>query len=90
MSKSESTRRCTEDCLRGLLKQADDFARREPVKAAVAALAVALAIQLTPRRYVAGVFQTVIAPLVEPTLLALGVIKVLEVIADTQKATQGE
>lgn len=64
--------------LRRVIGQAEDFVRREPGKAVVAAFGVGLALRVLPPRFVGRAAGTLLARVLPPTLLALGVLKAFE------------
>lgn len=67
-----------EDTLRQTWGDIQDYVHREPAKAALAAFVVGLSIGLLPTRWVAGAVTVAGSALLRPTLLLLGVSKVME------------
>lgn len=73
-----------EDPARRLLSSLREFARREPTKAAAAAFAAGVIINLLPRKAVASAAAAVGATLLRPALLSLGVVKAVELCFPTR------
>ena len=67
-----------EFCARRIVGDIKDFARREPVTAAAAALGFGVLLNLLPTRVVVGTIATVGVMLARPIILSLGVTKALE------------
>jgi len=61
-----------------LMDEVESFARRDPSKAAMAALGLGLALQVLPLRAIVSGVTAVGVTLLRPTLLTLGAIKALE------------
>lgn len=61
-----------------VIEQTEDFVRREPGKAVAAAFGVGLALRLLPPRLMGRAAGTLLARVLPPTLLALGVLKAFE------------
>jgi len=75
---NETPARPVQFCARNLLTDAREFARREPLTAAAAALGFGVLLNLLPTRVLVGTAAVVGALVVRPVLLSLGVTKVLE------------
>lgn len=69
---------------RRVIEQAGDFVRREPGKAVAAAFGVGLALKLLPTRFVGRAAGMLVARVLPPTLLALGVSKAFELCCEHQ------
>lgn len=67
-----------EFCLRRMLGELQDFARREPATTVAAAVGAGLLINLLPTRAVVGTVTVLGALLIRPVLLSLGVTKAME------------
>lgn len=67
-----------ESNLSGLLQKAEDYARREPAKAAAAAFGAGLLLNVIPPRLIIGTVAAVTVPFVRPALFALGLLKAFE------------
>jgi len=61
-----------------LIDEVESFARRDPSKAAIAALGLGLALHVLPTRAIVAGVTAVGLTLLRPTLLTLGAIKALE------------
>lgn len=64
--------------LDALLERADDFARREPIRATVSAFGAGFLINLLPLGAIAAALVGITFSLVRPALLFLGLYKVCE------------
>lgn len=64
----------------------EDYVRRQPTKAALAALGAGLVFNLVPPRMIARVAATLAARLLPPALLGLGVLKAFEMCCDKDSA----
>jgi hypothetical protein len=60
------------------LDDLETMARREPAKAALVALGVGVALQVLPTRAIVSGVSTVGVALLRPVILALGLVKILE------------
>lgn len=70
------------------LKHLEDYVRREPTKATVAALGAGLVLNLIPPRLIARATAAVAARVVPPILLGLGVLKAFEVCCEKENGTK--
>jgi hypothetical protein len=61
-----------------LLDEMESLARRDPAKAALAAVGVGVAINVLPTRAIVAGVTAVSVTLLRPVLLTLGVVKLLE------------
>lgn len=62
-----------------LLERADDFARREPMRATVAAFGAGFLLNLLPLSAIAAALTGIAFSLLRPALLFLGLIKACEI-----------
>ncbi len=60
------------------VKEAEDFARREPVKAVASAAGAGLLLHLLPIRAILGALLAIVFALARPLLLFLGLLKAWE------------
>lgn len=67
------------------LQRIEDYVRREPTKAAAAALGAGLALNLIPSRLIARVTATIATSILPPVLLGLGVLKAFEVCCEKDR-----
>ena len=75
--------------LDALLERADDFARREPARATVAAFGAGFLLNLLPLGAIAAALTGVAFSLVRPALLFFGLLKACELCrSKTQHSTQ--
>lgn len=67
-----------QSCARKMLADAKDFAQREPLTTAAAALGFGVLLNMLPPRALVGTAAVIGALIVRPVLLSLGVTKALE------------
>jgi uncharacterized protein YacL len=67
-----------EQCLQQVLQRTEDYVRREPVTAMVAAIGAGLLLKLLPARAVARPLASLAMAILPSALLGLGVMKALE------------
>ena len=67
-----------ENLVQRVVGDAEEFVRREPVKAAAAAFGAGLLMNLLPTRFIVGTVTLAAIKLARPALLTLGVIKAME------------
>lgn len=65
--------------------EAEDYARRDPVKAVGIAFGVGLALNILPKRLIVGATTLAAVTLVRPVLLSLGVMKAFELCCAKQQ-----
>jgi hypothetical protein len=73
-----------------LLERADEFARREPAQATVAAFGAGFLVNLLPLGAIAGALTGVAFSLLRPALLFLGILKICELYRNHQSASSHE
>ena len=61
-----------------MIREAEEFARREPTKALAAAFGAGFLLNVLPTRFIVGTVTAVAVPFMRPALLALGLIKAAE------------
>lgn len=67
-----------EDCLQRAYVTVEDYVRREPAKAVAIALGAGLLLKILPNHVVARSLAATASSLLPPTLVGLGLIKMLE------------
>jgi len=83
---SQSPPHAAELALHQTLKRVEEFVRREPAKAAVAAFGAGVILQLLPPRMIAGVTAAIATRVLPPALLGLGVLKAFEICCEKDRA----
>jgi len=68
------------------LKRVEDFVRREPAKATIAAFGAGLVLHMLPPRMIAGVTAAIATGVLPPALLGLGVLKAFEICCEKDSA----
>ena len=67
-----------ETAVHRLVSRAEDYARREPAKAAAAAFGAGFLLNVIPSRFLVGTVTALAVPLVRPALITLGLVKAVE------------
>lgn len=70
--------------IEGMMERAEDFARREPIRAAVSALGAGFLMNLLPLRAIASALVGIAFSFLRPALLFLGLYKASELCCKTQ------
>lgn len=83
---SETTPHAAELSLHQTLSRVEEYVRREPTKAAAAALGTGLVLNLLPPRLLASVTGNIVTRLLPPVLLGLGVLKAFEICCEKETA----
>jgi ElaB/YqjD/DUF883 family membrane-anchored ribosome-binding protein len=76
------------DQLEVWLDQADDYARREPVKAVVSAFGVGFLVNLLPIGAIVGALTGIAFAMARPVLLFLGLLKACDLARSASKSNQ--
>ncbi len=80
----------TEFSIHRLVREAEEFARKEPAKAVATAFGAGLLLNLLPTRVIVGTITAVAVPFMRPALLALGLIKACEMCCTDSKTEAGD
>ena len=84
-----ATAETTESSIHRLVREAEEFARKEPAKAVATAFGAGLLLNLLPTRVIVGTITAVAVPFMRPALLALGLIKACEMCCTDSKTEAG-
>ena len=80
----------TESSIQRLVREAEEFARKEPAKAVATAFGAGLLLNFLPTRFIVGTITAVAVPFMRPALLALGLIKACEMCFTDSKIEAGQ